>query len=163
MTTTPARPNGKQYGVVSAEQRSAVSGLEFVQALVAGALPMNTMARTLGYRIVEAENGRVVVAARPSEEHLNPEGVVHGGLAATLLDTCMGLAVRSTLEQGVAATTLELKVSLLRAVTPQTGEVRAEGTVLSRGRRVGTAEGRLTDRDGRLLAHATATCLVFDR
>jgi len=159
MTTTPARPNGKQYGVVSAEQRSAVSGLEFVQALVAGALPMNTMARTLGYRIVEAENGRVVVAARPSEEH--PEGVVHGGLAATLLDTCMGLAVRSTLEKGVAATTFKLKVSLLRAVTPQTGEVRAEGTVLSRGRRVRTAEGRL-DRDGRLLAHGTATCLVFD-
>ena len=148
---------------MSAEQRSAVSGLEFVHALAAGALPMNTMARTLGYRIVEAENGRVVVAACPSEEHLNPEGVVHGGLAATLLDTCMGLAVRSTLEKGVAATTLELKVSLLRAVTPQTGEVRAEGTELSRGRRVGTAEGRLTDRDGRLLAHGTATCLVFDR
>src|SRR5262249_25590734 len=82
---------------------------------------MNTMARTLGYRIVDAENGRVVVAACPSEEHLNPEGDVHGGLAATLLDTCMGLAVRSTLQKGVAATTLGSKVSLLRGARRRPG------------------------------------------
>jgi len=140
-----------------------MSGLEFVQALASGALPMNTMARTLGYQIVAAENGRAVVAATPSEKHLNPDGIVHGGLAATLLDTCMGLAVRTTLEKGIAATTLELKISLIRAVTPQTGEVRAEGSVLSRGRRVSTAEGRLTDGAGRLLAHGTTTCLILER
>jgi len=83
------------------------------------------------------------------------------GLAATLLDTCMGLAIQSTLEKGVGQTTLEFKISLLRPITPETGVVKAEGAVLSRGRRVGTAEGRITDDQGRLLAHGTTTCLVF--
>jgi uncharacterized protein (TIGR00369 family) len=78
-----------------------------------------------------------------------------------LLDSCMGLAIQSTLEQGVGQTTLEFKISLLRPITPETGVIKAEGTVLSRGRRVGTAEGRITDGQGRLLAHGTITCLVF--
>ena len=121
------------------------------------------MARTLGYDIVEALSGRVVVTSCPSKEHLNPEGTVHGGVAATLLDTCMGLAVRSTLERGVGATTLEFKISFLRPITAETGRVRAEGTVLTRGRRVGTAKGRLTDNKGRLLAHGTTTCLILDQ
>ncbi len=86
---------------------------------------------------------------------------MHGGLAATLLDSCMGLAIQSTLEKGVGQTTLEFKISLLRPITPETGVIKAEGTVLSRGRRVGTAEGRITDDRGRLLAHGTTTCLVF--
>jgi len=102
-----------------------------------------------------------VVTAEPSGIHLNPAGTVHGGLAATLLDSCMGLAIQSTLEQGVGQTTLEFKISLLRPITPETGVIKAEGTVLSRGRRVGTAEGRITDDQGRLLAHGTTTCLVF--
>ena len=87
---------------------------------------------------------------------------MHGGFAATLLDSCMGLAVQSTLEQGVSQTTLEFKISLVRPITPETGEIRAEGVVLNRGRRVGTAEGRITDRAGRLLAHGTTTCLIFE-
>ena len=86
---------------------------------------------------------------------------MHGGLAATLLDTCMGLAIQSTLEKGVGSTTLEFKISLLRPITPDTGLITAEGIVLSRGRRVGTAEGRITDGKGRLLAHGTTTCLIF--
>ena len=86
---------------------------------------------------------------------------MHGGLAATLLDSCMGLAVQSTLEKGVGQTTLEFKISLLRPITPETGLIKAEGVVLSRGRRVGTAEGRVTDGNGRLLAHGTTTCLIF--
>src|ERR1700730_17031804 len=90
-------------------------------------------------------------------------GTVHGGLAATLLDSCMGLAVQSTLEKGVGQTTLEFKISLLRPITPETGEIKAEGIVLRRGRRVGTAEGRITDGGGRLLAHGTTTCLIFER
>ncbi len=106
-------------------------------------------------------SGRVVVTAKPSGIHLNPAGTVHGGLAATLLDSCMGLAIQSTLEKGVGQTTLEFKISLLRPITPETGAIKAEGTVLSRGRRVGTAEGRITDHQGRLLAHGTTTCLVF--
>jgi len=87
---------------------------------------------------------------------------VHGGLTATLLDSCMGLAVQSALEKGFGSTTLEFKISLLRAITPETGEIKAEGTLLNAGRRVGAAEGRVTDRGGRLLAHGTTTCLIFE-
>src|SRR5467141_2684721 len=137
--------HGKTYGTVSADMQQEMSGLEFVQGLVDGTLPLNTMARTLGYDVTEAGSGRVVVTAQPSGIHLNPAGTVHGGLAATLLDSCMGLAIQSTLEKGVSQTTLEFKISLLRPITPETGMIKAEGIVLSRGRRVGTAEGRLTD------------------
>jgi uncharacterized protein (TIGR00369 family) len=111
--------------------------------------------------VTEAANGRVVVTAEPNGSHLNPSGTVHGGLAATLLDSAMGLAIRSTLEKGVVQTTLEFKISLVRPITPETGVIQAEGVVLSRGRRIGTAEGRITDTQGRLLAHGTTTCLIF--
>lgn len=154
--------DGKRYGVVSGEQQKAMSGLEFVQALVTGTLPLNSMAETLGYDIVEVSKGRVAIAAAPTTAHLNPAGTVHGGLAATLLDSCMGLAVHSTLDKGFGQTTVEFKISLLRVITPETGLVRAEGRVISRGRRIGTAEGRLTDAEGRLLAHGTTTCLIFE-
>jgi uncharacterized protein (TIGR00369 family) len=140
-----------------------MSGLEFVQGLVDGTLPLNTLARTLDYDVTEAASGRVVVTAEPSGIHLNPAGTVHGGLAATLLDSCMGLAIQSTLEKGIGQTTLEFKISLVRPITPETGVITAEGLVLSRGRRIGTAEGRITDANGRLLAHGTTTCLVFER
>jgi len=120
------------------------------------------MAQTLDYDITEAENGRVVVTANPNEIHLNPWGTVHGGLAATMLDSCMGLAIQSTLDKSIGSTTLEFKISFVRPITPETGPIRAEGTVISRGRRVGTAEGRVIDRDGRLLVHGTTTCLIFD-
>jgi uncharacterized protein (TIGR00369 family) len=151
----------KLYGTVSAEQQSRMSGLEFVQGLASGALPLNTIARTLGYDVTEAERGRVVIALVPTDAHLNPAGTVHGGLTATLLDSCMGLAVQSTLDKGTAQTTLEFKISLLRPITPETGPIVAEGKVLNCGRRVGTAEGRVTDARGRLLAHGTTTCLIF--
>jgi uncharacterized protein (TIGR00369 family) len=151
----------KTYGTVSAERQKAMSGLEFVRGLASGTLPLNTIAQTLGYDVIEAEDGRVVVAMEPSGIHLNPAGTVHGGLTATLLDSCMGLAIQSTLDKGVGQTTLEFKISLLRPITPETGEIRAEGVVLNRGRRIGTAEGRVTDRKGRLLAHGTTTCLIF--
>jgi uncharacterized protein (TIGR00369 family) len=154
-------PNARTYGTVNAERQKEMSGLEFVQGLVDGTLPLNTMAETLGYEVAEAANGRVVVTIVPNGSHLNPSGTVHGGLAATLLDSCMGLAIRSTLDKGVGQTTLEFKISLVRPITPQTGLIKAEGVVLSSGRRVGTAEGRLTDDKGRLLAHGTTTCLIF--
>jgi len=151
----------RTYGTVDADRQKEMSGLAFVAGLADRSLPLNTIARTLGYDVVEAENGRVVVIAEPSDAHLNPAGTVHGGLSATLLDSCMGLAVQSTLEKGIGQTTLEFKISLVRPITPQTGTIRAEGIVLTRGRRVGTAEGRLTDTQGRLLAHGTTTCLIF--
>ena len=152
---------GKTYGTVSADRQKEMSGLEFVQGLVDGTLPLNTIAKTLGYDVTEAVSGRVVVTTEPSDLHLNPAGTVHGGLTATLLDSCMGLAIQSTLEKGVGQTTLEFKISLVRPITPETGVIRAEGVVLSRGRRVGTAEGHVTDGNGRLLAHGTTTCLIF--
>lgn len=157
-----AQRSGKSYGTVPASIQKEMSGLEFIQGMVCGTLPLNTIARTLGYDIVQVESGRVVVAATPSHEHLNPAGTVHGGLAATLLDSCMGLAIQSTLDQGVGATTLEFKISFVRPITPATGEVKAEGIVVNRGRRIGIAEGRVTDSDGRLLVHGTTTCLIFD-
>jgi uncharacterized protein (TIGR00369 family) len=138
-----------------------MTGLEFVHAMIDGRLPHNSMADTLGYRIVEAEKGRVVVTAQPNDRQLNPHGTVHGGLAATMLDSCMGLAVMTMLDKGVGSTTLEFKISFIRAITPETGLIRAEGKVVSPGRRVATAEGRVTDANGRLLAHATTTCLIL--
>src|SRR6267142_5222557 len=157
----PSRIARKTYGTVSADRQKEMSGLEFVQGLVDGTLPLNTIAETLGYDVTEVVSGRVVVTAEPNETHLNPAGTVHGGFSATLLDSCMGLAILSTLEKGVGQTTLEFKISLVRPITAETGVIKAEGTVLSRGRRVGTAEGRITDDKGRLLAHGTTTCLVF--
>lgn len=138
-----------------------MSGVEFVQGLADGPLPLNTIAQTLGYNVVEAELGRVVVAIVPTGAHLNPAGTVHGGLTATLLDSCMGLAIQSALDKGTSQTTLEFKVSLLRPITPETGRITAEGKVLNCGRRIGTADGRVIDAKGRLLAHGTTTCLIF--
>ena len=150
------------YGTVSAASQKEMSGLEFVQGLANRTLPLNTIARTLGYDVIEAANGRVVIVAEPDDTLLNPAGTIHGGFSATLLDSCMGLAIQSTLDKGIGQTTLEFKISLVRPITTETGEIRAEGVVLSRGRRVGTAEGKITDRNGRLLAHGTTTCLIFE-
>jgi uncharacterized protein (TIGR00369 family) len=157
----PDRIVRKTYGTVSADTRKEMSGLAFVQGLADGTLPLNTIAQTLGYDVTEAVSGRVVVTAVPTTALLNPAGTVHGGFTATLLDSCMGLAVQSTLEKGAGQTTLEFKISLVRPITPETGLIKAEGVVLNRGRRVGTAEGRVTDDKGRLLAHGTTTCLIF--
>ena len=151
----------KSYGTVGADQQKEMSGLDFVRGLASGTLPLNTIARTLGYDVTEAESGRVVITHVPTDAHLNPAGTVHGGLTATLLDSCMGLAVQSMLERGTSQTTLEFKISLLRPITPETGEIRAEGKVLTCGRRIGTAEGHVLDGSGRLLAHGTTTCLIF--
>ena len=154
--------SGKRFGVIDDARRRSLTGLEFVEGLVSGALPLNAMAETLGYDIVEASKGRVVAAVVPHEKHRNPAGTVHGGLAATLLDSCMGLAIQSMLDKGFAQTTLEFKISLVRPITPETGLVKAEGKVISCGRRVGTADGTLTDKNGRVLAHGTTTCLIFE-
>jgi uncharacterized protein (TIGR00369 family) len=157
----PERVASKSYGTVSADQRKEMTGLEFVQGLADGALPLNTIAQTLCYDVAEAVHGRVIVTAVPSAALLNPAGTVHGGFTATLLDSCMGLAIQTTLEKGANQTTLEFKISLVRPITPETGLIKAEGAVLNRGRRIGTAEGRVTDEKGRLLAHGTTTCLIF--
>src|SRR6516164_6931797 len=127
----PSGVASKTYGTVPADKQKEMSGLAFVQGLVDGTLPLNTIAQTLGYEITEAESGRVRITAEPNETHLNPAGTVHGGFSATLLDSCMGLAILSTLDKGVGQTTLEFKISLLRPITPETGLITAEGVVLA--------------------------------
>jgi uncharacterized protein (TIGR00369 family) len=144
-----------------AEQARSMPGLEFLEAIRDGELPPAPIQQLLDFALVEVEQGRVVFTAEPAEQHYNPIGIVHGGLAATLLDSAMGACVHSTLAGGEGYTTLETKLNLVRAVTAATGTVRAEGRVVHRGRQVATAEGDLRDGDGRLLAHGTSTCLVL--
>ena len=112
-----SRTVSKTYGTVSSDRQREMNGLEFVRGLVDGTLPLNTIAETLGYDVTEAVRGRVVVTAKPNDTHLNPFGTVHVGLAAALLDSCMGLAVLSSLEKGVSQTTLEFKISLMRPIS----------------------------------------------
>jgi uncharacterized protein (TIGR00369 family) len=144
-----------------AEARRQMSGLEFLQSIISGRLPAPPIAATLGFRLAEAIAGRVVFVAQPAEYHYNPIGVVHGGLAATLLDSSMSCAVQSTLPAGVGYTTLELKVNFIRPITLGTGELRSEGTVVHAGSMTATAEGRLVDQAGRLYAHGTTTCIIL--
>jgi uncharacterized protein (TIGR00369 family) len=145
-----------------AASAAGMSGLEVMEAIRDGELPPPPIAALMGFRPVDFAEGRCVFAATPAEYHYNPIGVVHGGLAATLLDSAMGCAVQTTLPAGQAYTTLEVKVNFARPMTRDTGRVLAEATVVHRGRTVATAEGRLIAEDsGKLLAHATTTCLVF--
>lgn len=137
------------------------SGLEFLRQLVTGDMPPPPMARTLGMSLVEVTEGRAVFAVEPAEWHYNPMGVVHGGLAATVLDSALGCSVQSTLPAGTGYTTVELKVNMVRAITDTSGPLRAEATIVHRGRRMATAEGRLTDADGRLYAHGSTTCMIL--
>ena len=139
-----------------------LSGLEFLEAIGRGDLPPAPMATLLGIEPVEVSPGRAVFGGVPTEEFYNPIGTVHGGYAATILDSAMGCAVHTTLPAGVGYTTLELSVNLVRGITPATGPVLCEGTVLHAGRRTATADARLTDEaSGKLLAHAKTTCLVL--
>ena len=139
----------------------SMSGMDIFSALLAGRLPPPPISRLLGFDIHSIEKGHVVFTGTPGRQHYNPIGSVHGGYAATLLDSCMGCAVHTTLDAGQGYTTLEIKINYLRGMTDQTGPVRAEGLVLQSGRRAAMAEGRLLDASGRLLAHGTTTCLVF--
>lgn len=150
-----------QYGVVPVETLKALSGLAFMRGIADGRLPRPPISELMGFDAAEVEEGRIVFLGTPGPQHYNPIGSVHGGYAATLLDSCMGCAVHSSLPAGMGYTTLELKVSYLRAMTIDTGVVRAEGRVLSSGRRAAFAEGSLTDQKGRILGHATTTCLIF--
>jgi uncharacterized protein (TIGR00369 family) len=148
-------------GVVDRATLAGMAGIDFLRALAEGRLPPPPISALLGFRLAEVAEGRAVFTAEPGPGHYNPIGTVHGGYASTLLDSCMACAVHTTLPAGVGYTTLELKVNLVRALTADTGPVRAEGRVVHAGRQAATAEGRLVDAAGRLLAHGTTTCLVF--
>jgi uncharacterized protein (TIGR00369 family) len=138
-----------------------ISGLEFLQRFTKKELPPPPISALMDFTLTEVSPGRAVFTAEPAEFHYNPIGVVHGGLAATLLDSAMGCAVQSMLPPGVGYTTLEIKVNFVHALTAATGPVRSEGTVIHMGSRTATAEGRIVDRAGKLYAHATTTCMVL--
>jgi uncharacterized protein (TIGR00369 family) len=152
-----------EAGWASPEQVAGLSGLEVFEAIFAGRLPRPPIGDTLDFMPVRIERGLAVFQGRPGIKHYNPMGSVHGGWFATLLDSAVGCAVHSTLPAGKGYTTLELKLNIVRALTDAVPLVRAEGRVLHEGRQVATADGRLVGPDGRLYAHATTTCLIFDR
>jgi uncharacterized protein (TIGR00369 family) len=156
-----AKPS-MQFGIVPLETIKSMSGLEFLQAMAAGRLPAPPISRLLGFAAAEFTPGQAVFTVTPTLDHYNPIGSVHGGLAGTLLDSTMSCAVQTTLAQGQGYTTLEYRVHLVRAMTDQTGPVRAEGRVIHVGRRMATAEGRIVDSQGTLYAHGTTTCMIFD-
>ena len=138
-----------------------LSGLQYLRAMMAGEVPAAPIGLHLGFRLVEAEDGRAVFEAEPGPHLLNPLGAVHGGFALTLIDSACGCAVHTTLDAGTGYTTVETKVNFVRPVAPGTGTVRCEGTVLSRGRTIATAEARLISADGKLLAHGTSTLIIL--
>jgi uncharacterized protein (TIGR00369 family) len=149
-------------GVTPPQVVATMDGISLFKAMLQGDLPFAAIARTLDFLLMEAEPGRAVFQGAPGAAHLNPMGTVHGGWFATLLDSALGCAVHSALPQGKAYTTLELKVNMIRALTPQVPRVRAEGRLIHLGGQTATADARLVGPDGKLYAHASTTCLVFD-
>lgn len=149
------------YGVVPIEQARTLDGLALFKGLMEGRFPAPPISKVLGFIVTEVEFGRVVFAYTPVYDHYNPLGTVHGGIAATLLDSVMGCCVHTTLKAGIGYTTVEIKVNYVRAMTDKTGPVKVEGKVINVGSRIATSEGRLYDGAGKLLAHGTTTCLIF--
>ena len=148
-------------GVATLEQLKETSGLDFLRRIWAGELPSAPIGHTLNFVPIEAEAGRMIFQGTPGPEHYNPIGSVHGGYFCTLLDSAVGCAIQTMLPKGMGYTTLEIKVNLIRALTDKTGPVRAEGKVVQVGGRVGIAEGKIYDIDGKIYGHATTTCLIF--
>lgn len=151
----------KKYGVVTPDILKTYDGLGFLRAIIGGTLPQPPISELLNFHLTEADNGRAVFEGLPEYRHYNPIGSVHGGFAATLLDSCMGCAIFSTLHKGDTWTTLDLKLNFVRPLTKDTGQVRSEGRIIHRGRTIATSEGDIKDRAGKLYAHATTTCMIF--
>jgi uncharacterized protein (TIGR00369 family) len=148
--------------VATAAAGAAMAGLDYMRAVVAGELPRPPISLVMNMRPIELAEGRVIFAGEPGEEHYNPIGVVHGGYAATLLDSALGCAVHTTLPAGVGYTSLGLEVKYLRPISRDTGRILCEGVVVHRGRRQATAEARLTAEDtGKLLGTGTSTLMIL--
>ena len=150
-----------QDPMIGAKAARTMSGLEYLRAMANGGLPAAPIGALMNMQVAEVEEGRIVFTAVPEEYHYNPIGTVHGGFAATLLDSALGCAVHTMLPAGTAYTTLEIKVNYLRPLTGNTGKVYCEGKVIHMGGRVATAEARLTDESGKLYAHGTTTCIIM--
>jgi uncharacterized protein (TIGR00369 family) len=152
----------RERGVSRPDQVASLSGMQMLQAMLDGDLPCAPIFETLDFILVEVENGRAVFQGWPLYRHYNPLGGVHGGWFATLLDSALGCAVHSTLGAGRGYTTAELKLNIVRPLSDKIVRVRAEGKVIHLGKRMATAEARMTGPDGKLYAHATTTCFLFD-
>jgi uncharacterized protein (TIGR00369 family) len=157
-----ARSAGAQPGVARPAQLQGRSGLQIMQAMLAGELPYPHIMRTLDYALVQVDKGRAVFQGIPQLMHYNPLGSVHGGWYATLLDSALGCAVHTMLEPGQGYTTAELGIHIVRGASERTGPLRAIGNVIHCGRQLATAEARIVGPDGKLYAHGSTTCLVFD-
>ena len=144
-----------------AEAGRSMSGIDFLRAIRDGRVSPAPISELLGFKLIEVEPGRAVFEVVPGEQHFNPIGVVHGGLAMTLLDSAMACSVQTEIPAGSGYTTLEVKINLVRPITAGTGRMRAVGKTLHVGSRVGTAEGRLEDAAGKLYAHGTTTCIIL--
>jgi uncharacterized protein (TIGR00369 family) len=154
--------DGRRIGLVPLETMARLSGLDLLSGIASGAFPQPSMASTLGFTLLEVDRGRAVFRVVPDERHYNPLGTVHGGLAMTLLDSCIGCAVHTTLAPGLGYASVETKVNFTRAITSRVGALLAEGRIITEGRRICTADGRLIGaEDGRIYAHGTGTCLIF--
>jgi len=166
--SVPAAGNGATYapaagfGNVPLETLKTTNGLDLLQGMIGGRFPAPPIAETLDFGMVEVAAGRCVFTGLPSKKHYNPSGTVHGGFAATLLDSAMGCAVHTLVPTGKGFTTLEIKVNYVRPMFESTGEVRCEAAIINMGKTVATAEGKILDSKGRLIAHGTTTCLIFD-
>jgi uncharacterized protein (TIGR00369 family) len=152
---------GSNVGVPPLATLKSMSGLEYLQSIADGRLPRPPITETLGFTLAEVSRGLAVFTMTPQFRHYNPIGTVHGGVAATLLDSCMSCSIHTHLEAGTGYTTLEMKINMVRPITETTGLIRAEGRSLHVGRRSATAEGKILDAKGTLLAHGTTTCIVF--
>lgn len=150
-----------QFGLATPEQMASRSGIEFLRAMIAGEIPAATIARTLNFRLVEVDPGRAVFECVVGPDVLNPLGSVHGGIALTLIDSAAGCALHTELEPGFGYSTVETKVNFTRPISSDSGTIRAEGKVLTRGRQIATAEARLISSDGKLLAHGTSTLIIL--
>jgi len=150
-----------EVGVVSPNQLKSLAGLEFWEQALQGNVPAPPIMRTLGFLPISVACGEAVFQGTPSFEHYNPMGIVHGGYFFTLLDSAAGCAVHTTLPAGTGFTTVELKINFIRALTINTGPVRALGKVIHGGKSTAIAEGRIEDPDGKLYALCTTTCLLF--
>lgn len=148
-------------GTIPHEELAKYSGLELLQRMIDGMYPAPPIGARLNFGLAEVSEGRAVFRGLPGERHLNPLGGVHGGWAATILDSALACAVQTMLVPGEAYTTVEFKVNLMRPITPKTGEVTCEGRVIQKGRTLAVSEASLRDRDGRMLAFGTETCSIF--
>lgn len=144
-----------------AKKGFSVDGLTYMQMLIDGEIESPPIARTLDFDLIEVKHGYARFEGNPQEFHYNPIGIVHGGLAATLLDSALGCCVHTTLAQGIGYTTMQLNVNFVRAITIDTGRLKCEGRVIHGGRQMATAEASITDMNGKLYAHGSTTCLIF--